>query len=151
MIIDGTRDGTIIVHCVTFSLIYLAQNRSSISQPIRQLLISIQNLIQLKSSLLMQACEFLNPETLNSIFSWNFPIRDFPILLRNHVFSNSQTLLLLIVIFFLQLFQPLCTTIMFLFFLLHSHSKTLDFDLHQIFHYFLGFAHSARQIIFSGR
>ena len=116
MIIDGTRDGTIIVHCVTFSLIYLAQNRSSISQPIRQLLISIQNLIQLKSSLLMQACEFLNPETLNSIFSWNFPIRDFPILLRNHVFSNSQTLLLLIVIFFLQLFQPLCTTIMFLFF-----------------------------------
>ena len=103
----------IIVHCITFSSISLAQNRLSISQPIRQLFISIQNLIQSKSSSFMQVCQFLTPETLNSISSRSFPIRDFPTLLRNHLRSNNHTLLLLIVIFFLHFFQPLCISIMF--------------------------------------
>ena len=61
----------------------------------------------------MQVCQFFSPETLNSISSWSFPIRDFPTLLRNHILSNNQALLLLIDIFFLQFFLPLCLSIMF--------------------------------------
>ena len=106
-----TRDGTIIVQCITFSSIFLTQNRPSISQPIRHLFIFIQNLIQLKSSSFMQACRF-NPETMTSISSWSFPIRDFPTLLRDHFLSNSQALLLLIVLF-LRIFQLLCIYIVF--------------------------------------
>ena len=107
------REGSIIVHCVTSSSIFLPLNSLSISQLIRQLLISIQNLIQLKSSSFMQVCQFLNSETLNSIFSWSFPIRDFSTLLRNYLISNNQALLLLTIIFYFQLFWPLSITIMF--------------------------------------
>ena len=62
------------------------------------------NHIQLKSSSFMQVCQFLNPEALNSISSWSFPIRDFPTLLTNHLLSNNQPPMLLIIIFFLQFF-----------------------------------------------
>ena len=112
-----TKDGMIIVHWITFSSIFLAQNCFSISQPIRQLFISIQNLIQLKNSLFMQVCQFLNLETLNSISSWSFPVRDFPTLLINHPGCSNQSFLLLIIMFFN--FTPYVTP---------KH----DFDLHQV-------------------
>ena len=77
----------------------------------------------------MQACRFINPKTLNTISSWSFPINDFPTLLRNYLLSKSEALLLLIGIFFLQLFQTLCISIMFFISTLYSTPKTLDFDL----------------------
>ena len=65
----------------------------------------------------MQACQFLNPENLNSISSRSLPIRDFPTLLRKHLLSKNQALLPLFFFFF------------FFFFNFHSkcNSKTLDF------------------------
>ena len=66
--------------------------------------ISIQNLTQLKSSSFIQVCQFSNPETLNSISSWSFPVRDFPTLQKNFILCNNQALLILIVISFLQFF-----------------------------------------------
>ena len=78
-----------------------------------QLFIPIQNLIQLKSSQIMEDCQSLNLETQNFISSWSFPIRDFPTLFRNYVLSKNQALLLLIVIFFFEFCQPLYISITF--------------------------------------
>ena len=65
----------------------------------------------IENSSFMQVCQILNPETLNSISSWSFPVSDFSTLLRNHLPSNNQAPLLLKVIFYLQFFQPLFISI----------------------------------------
>lgn len=77
--------------------ILLTPNRSHISQSFRSFFISIQNLIQLKSSFFLQTCKFLNPETLNPISSWNILISNFPTLIRNCLLSNSRSHLVIIV------------------------------------------------------
>ena len=105
------------------------------------------NLIQLKSSSFMQVCQFLNPETVDSITFWRFPIRNFPTLLRNYLLNNNQGLLLSY--FLPSIFSATLHFYYVLYFHSIYHSKTLDLDLHQIFHYFLGFVHSTQQIVFS--
>ena len=86
----------------------------------------------------MQACQFFNPETLNSISFWSFPIRDFPTLLRNHLLSNNQALLLPLVIFFLQFFQSLCTCSIFFTFTPHVTPKHSTLISIRYFSTFLG-------------
>ena len=117
-----------------------------LSQPIRQLLISIQNLIQLKSSSFIQICQFFSPEFLKSISSWRFPVRGFPTLLRNHILSNNQALLLLVIIFFLQFFVPLSVFIMFFAFTPYATPNTRLLSASGISLLF-GFFHSTQQTV----
>ena len=107
---------------------------------IRQLLISVQNLIQLKSSSFMQLCQFLNAGNLNSISSWSFLIRDLSTLLRNYLLSNNQTLLPLTVIFYLQFFQTLCISIMFFIFTPYDTPKYSPLICISYFITFFGFS-----------
>ena len=89
--------------CVAFSSIFLAQNRSSISQPSRQFFISIKILFNWKK---VCSCKIviLIQKSWTPISSYNSPIKDFPSLLRNHLLSNNQALLPLPLILFLPFF-----------------------------------------------
>ena len=139
---------TIIIHCVTFSLTFFG-TKLFVHKSANETIVHFHSKsYSIEKHFLIQACQFLNPEILNFISFWSFSIRDFPILLKNHLLSNSQALLLLIVIFFIQFFSHPAFLLCSYF---HSicHSKTLHFDLHQVFHYFLGFVHSTQQIVFS--
>ena len=91
--------------------------------------ISIQNLIKLKSSSFMQTCRFLNPETLNSISFWSFPINDFPTLLRNCLLSKKSGTPASDSYFLPSIFSATLHFYYVLYFHSTFHSKTLDFDL----------------------
>ena len=95
----------------------------------------------------MQFCQFFNTETLNSIYSRSFPIRDFPTLPRNRILSSNQALLLLIVIFFLQFFLPLCLSIMFFTFTPYATPKHSTLICIRYFITFFGFQFNSNSLL----